>query len=512
MKEIVTVDRMHKIEEASDEAGMSYLRLMENAGSAAAAFIRKRVDVRGRNCVIVAGKGNNGGDAFVVARKLLEHVGNLSVILADGLPNTGQSKEMLNRLLQLGAEVLPFGTDQKLAAQKLAEADLIIDGIFGTGFRGEIPQDLQPLFVQINHAVAAIFCLDVPSGVSARNGLAAKNAIQGDFTIAFHCIKAGMLYDPARKYLGETHVVSIGVPDDLGEEALADGILVEEEEVFSVLKKRPADSHKGYYGHLLNLCGSTRLPGAAVLSAMGAARVGVGLLTAASPAAVLPSLISRLPEAMTLPLQTDDDGLISLENSAEIEKVLKKTSACLIGCGIGRKDALSDLLEKILCCASCPVVIDADGINNLSGRIEMLHQAKGPVVLTPHMGEMARLLAISTDELRENRMEILKRFVKEFGVIVVLKDSVTTIFEPGGTFFVNQTGNAGLAKGGSGDLLAGMIAGFCAQSIPPIKSAVCAVYLHGRAADLCAARQSQYSMLPSDLLEDLAEIFVKHGL
>ncbi len=512
MKEIVTVNRMRQIETASDEAGMSALRLMENAGSAAAAFIRKRVDVHGRSCVVVAGKGNNGGDALVVARKLLEHVGMLSVILADGLPNTGQSKEMLNRLLQLGVEVLPFGADQKLVSKKLAAADLVIDGIFGTGFHGEIPAALQPLFEQINHAVAAVFCLDIPSGVSAESGLAAKDAIQGDFTIAFHCMKAGMLYDPGRSYLGELQVVSIGVPDDLGDQALADGILVEEEEVFSVLKKRPVDSHKGRYGHLLNLCGSTRLPGAAVLSAMGAARVGVGLLTAASPASVLQSLISRLPEAMVLPLQTDDDGLISADNRFEILKMLKRASACLVGCGIGRKDTLSGLLEEMLKSASCPIIVDADGINNLTGRIEILHQAKCPVILTPHMGEMARLLAISTDELRENRIEILKRFVKEFGVIVVLKDSVTTIFEPGGTLFVNQTGNAGLAKGGSGDLLAGMIAGFCAQSIPPLKSAVCAVYLHGRAADFCAARQSQYSMLPSDLLVDLAGIFAKHGL
>lgn len=512
MKEVVTVDRMRQIEKASDEAGIDYLRLMENAGSAAAAFIRKKADVRGRNCVIVAGKGNNGGDAFVVARKLFEHAGTLSVILADGLPNTGQSKEMLNRLLQMGIEVLPFGMDQTLAEQKIAAADLIVDGIFGTGFHGEISVDLQPLFEQINHAVAAVFCLDVPSGVSAETGLAAKDAIQGDFTITFHCIKAGMLYYPARRCLGELHVVSIGVPDDLGEKILADGILVEEEDVFSALPKRRADSHKGCYGHLLSLCGSVRLQGAAILSAMGAMRVGAGLLTVASPASVLSSLSTRFPEAMTLPLETDDDGLIGVKNSYKVVETLKKASACLIGCGIGKKDSLSALLADMLQSASCPFVIDADGINNLSEDIEILHQAKGPVILTPHMGEMARLLGISTAELQQNRIELLKRFTKDFGVIVVLKDSVTTIFEPGGAFFVNQTGNAGLAKGGSGDLLAGMIAGFCAQSIPPLKSAVCAVYLHGLAADLCAARLSQYSMLPSDLLTDLAEIFAGRGL
>lgn len=179
---------------------------------------------------------------------------------------------------------------------------------------------------------------------------------------------------------------------------------------------------------------------------------------------------------------------------------------------LGKKDTLFSLLGQILQNTLCPVVIDADGINNLCSRIEILHQAKCPVILTPHMGEMARLLGVTITELRKNRIEKLKDFSQKYHVIVVLKDSVTTIFEPGGTFFVNQTGNAGLAKGGSGDLLAGMIAGFCAQGIAPLKSAVCAVYLHGLAADLCAARLSQYSMLPSDILVDLSRIFVEHSL
>ncbi|MDD3192275.1 MAG: NAD(P)H-hydrate dehydratase [Oscillospiraceae bacterium] len=512
MTGIVTVDRMKEIEKASNNAGINDFRLMENAGSAAAALIRKKADVRGRSCVIIAGKGNNGGDAFVVARKLFENEGVVSVILANELPITEESKEMLDQLLRMGIEVLPFGSNEILAAKKIAAADLIVDGIFGTGFHGEIPDGMKPLFEQINQAVAAVFCLDVPSGVSAQNGLAAEGAVQGDFTITFHRVKAGMLYWPARGHLGEVQTVSIGVPEDMGDEALEDGILVGEDDVFSALPKRAADSHKGDYGRLLHICGSVGFSGAAVLSAMGSARVGAGLLTAAAPASVLVPLTVRLPEAMTLPLALDTDGAIHESNLPRILATLTNMSACLIGCGIGKKGPVAGLLESVLQNAACPVVIDADGINNLSGCIEILQQAREPVILTPHMGEMARLLGISVEELRENRIEKLKRFTADFGVIVVLKDSVTTIFEPGGTFFVNQTGNAGLAKGGSGDLLAGMIAGFCTQGIAPLKSAVCAVYLHGAAADACSARLSQYSMLPSDLLEDLSRIFVAHGL
>ena len=512
MTGIVSVQQMKEIEKACNDMGIDYLRLMENAGSAAAAFIRKKADIRGRNCVVIAGKGNNGGDAFVVARKLFEHEGIVSVILASELPTTPQSKEMLDQLLRLGIEVLPFGSDETAAARKIAAADLIVDGIFGTGFHGEIPVDLRALFAQVNQAVAAVFCLDIPSGVSALDGTVAEGAVRGDFTITFHRVKAGMLYQPAKQFLGELHIASIGIPEELSEKMPEEGIWVEEEDVFSALPKRADDSHKGDYGRLLHICGSVGFSGAAVLSAMGAARVGAGLLTVASPASVLVPLTVRLPEAMTLPLALDTEGMMHSSNISRILEISRNMSACLIGCGIGKKDTLYNLLEQVLKTASCPIVVDADGINNLCGRIEILHQANCPVILTPHMGEMSRLLGITVAELRRDRIEKLKSFTEKYGVIVVLKDSVTTIFEPGGTFFVNRTGNAGLAKGGSGDLLAGMIAGFCAQGIAPLKSAVCAVYLHGLAADMCAERLSQYSMLPSDILTDLAHIFAKHEL
>ena len=512
MTGIVTVKRMKEIENASNQAGIDFMRLMENAGSAAAALIRKKVDVRGRNCVVVAGKGNNGGDAFVVARKLIEADCLVSVVLADELPATEESREMLDQLLRLGVEVLSFTSDEGPAAQKIAGADLIVDGIFGTGFHGEIPATVRPLFDRINHAVAAIFCLDIPSGVNAQNGLVADGAIQGDFTIVFHRYKAGMFYWPARSYLGQVEVVAIGIPAGEGMDVLEDGMLIGEEDVFSALEKRPEDSHKGHYGRLLNICGSIGFAGAAVLSAMGAARVGTGLLTVAAPASVLVPVNVNLPEAMTIPLALDAEGSMHANHIPKLLEAASKMSACLIGCGLGTGKAAGVLLEEMLKQQGCPVVIDADGINLLAGRIEILRQAQRPVILTPHLGEMARLLGISVAQLKEKRIEKLKDFTRELGVIVILKDSVTTIFEPQGTFLTNQTGNAALAKGGSGDLLAGMVAGFCAQGIAPLKSAVCGVYLHGLAADACAKRLSQYSMLPRDLLTDLAQIFASHGL
>ncbi|MBQ1237463.1 MAG: NAD(P)H-hydrate dehydratase [Oscillospiraceae bacterium] len=505
MQGIITVDRMKSAEHKSAENGISYLRLMENAGCAAAVSIQKKIDIRGRYCTVIAGKGNNGGDAFVVARKLFENEALVSVILASDLPSTEESREMLDRLLRLGVEVIPYDPANKAAIRKIDAADLIVDGIFGTGFHGEIDPSLLPLFRQINHCVAAVFSLDVPSGINAVNGQAAEDAICADFTVSFHRRKVGTFFDPARKFTGEQESVEIGIPETFGE---PDAFLIEESDVFDTLKKRDPAAHKTNHGHLLSVCGSEGYAGAAVLSAMGAARIGVGLLTCASTPNVLSLVNTRLPEAMTLSLSHTDDK----ETDKRLLSALDGKTACLIGCGMGRGPVQKETVRQLLSEGECPTILDADGINNILTDINILKQAKAPVILTPHMGEMARLLGISVKELQQDRIEKARAFAAEYNVILVLKDSVTTVIEPGGTCFINQTGNAGLAKGGSGDLLAGMISGLCAQGYSPLKSAVCAVYLHGAAADRCAKRLSMYSMLPSDILEDLARIFAEKGL
>lgn len=509
---IVTAKRMKEIENKANDLGVSFLQLMENAGSAAAASICRKIDVQGRNCVIVVGKGNNGGDALVVARKLFESGANVSILLADDLPGTEESKKMMDRVLRIGIEVLSSEANEEQAARRMEQAELVVDGVFGTGFHGELPSGMRPLFQRINKSVCAVFSLDIPSGVSADQGQVAEDAIQADFTIAFHAGKPGMYYPPAKAYCGEVEIVPIGVPKQLQDQGLDDGFLLEEEDVFSVLLPRLSNTHKGNYGRLLNICGSVGYTGAAILSAMGAERVGTGLLTVAAPASVLMPLNVRLPEAITLPLALDPQGAIHERNFGRLLEELQKMSCCLFGCGIGQGEAQKALLKQVIAHAHCPIILDADGINVLGSCIEILQQAKAPVILTPHMGEMARLLGISVEELAKDRHEKLKCFTQEHNVIVVLKDSVTAIYEPSGTFFINQTGNAGLAKGGSGDILAGMLAGICAQGIAPLKSAACAVYLHGAAADLCAKRLSQYAMTPSDLLTDLAQLFVAHGL
>lgn len=508
MKKIVTTAEMRQIENEANRAGLDDFTLMQAAGTAAAQFITAHTKIPGKFCLVVAGKGNNGGDAFVVGQKLHESGGRVVVLLADELPQSAAAKEAFHLLLATGVEILTYDPADEKQRQYFFKADLVVDGVFGTGFRGEIPPAITPLFSAINHTPAGVFSLDVPSGIDADSGFVAQGAVKADFTLTFHGQKAGTLFYPTKKYTGHVEVLPIGIP---GQEGHA-GFLTEYEDVFAVLTPRRADSHKGDYGHLLSICGREGFIGAAVLSALGASRVGTGLLTAAVPVPALIPIHTKLPEAMTITLPAGADGGYTEKNDEKVLSALAKKTACLIGCGLGQNSATTGLIEKLVQTADIPLVIDADGINNLTKRIDIIKQAKTPVILTPHMGEMARLLKMPVGTLRQNRIPILQNFAKEYRAVVVLKDSVSAIFSPDGYYWVNQTGNAGLAKGGSGDVLAGMIAGLCAQGIDPVKSAVCAVYLHGLAADLCAKRLSAYAMQPSDILTDLGELFAKQGL
>ncbi len=508
---ILTSAEMKCVESLADGAGVSYEQLMENAGSAAAAAICAKIPVEGLSCLVVCGCGNNGGDGFVVARKLWESGARVAVALAMGLPKTAQSIAMLDRLRQTEVPVWSIGLAWRQVEQAFEQADIVVDAMFGTGFCGELSGEAALMADHINSAVAAVFALDLPSGVASDSGFAAPSSVRADFTIAFDSLKPAHLIYPGREYAGETETVSIGVPEECRGEDPGSHFLIGDEMIFSGLKKRPPHSHKGDFGRLLNICGSPGMPGAAVISALSAARCGVGLLTVASSRGTFPALNVRLPEAMVLPLEETVEGHISAENAGRLLEALARADACLVGCGMGNSEDTQALMRQIVLGARCPLVIDADGINALLPCIDILQEAKAPVILTPHMGEMARLAGCSVRELEQHRTEYAQAFAQEHRAVIVLKSSTTTVVTPEGAVFLNCTGNAGLASGGSGDLLAGMIASFCAQGYSPLQSAAAGVYLHGAAADRCAARLSQYAMLPTDILTDLSAIFLDHG-
>jgi NAD(P)H-hydrate epimerase len=299
----------------------------------------------------------------------------------------------------------------------------------------------------------------------------------------------------------------VGVPQHLIEKTTSGLFTLEQKELFPLFRRREEDTNKGSFGTLFSVCGSTGMAGAALLSARAALRSGVGLVDLALPAELYPVVAGALAEPVYTLLRQTARGLLSEESAALLNRKMLDASAVLIGCGLGKSAFARSLLRRVAACSAAPLVIDADGINLLAENIDILKTVRASVILTPHPGEMARLLGTTAAQIQAHRLAYARRFAKEHGVILVLKGSGTLVASPDGKIFLNPTGNPGMAKGGSGDVLAGMIASLAAQGIPPFWAAVCGVYLHGLSGDRCAARLSQCAMLPSDFIEELPLLF-----
>lgn len=507
---IVTSRQMRECERLAAQNGMSYLQMMENAGEAAARWIGKTIPIEGVCVTVFCGKGNNGGDGFVVARRLHQMGADVAVILAQGEPKTPDAQEEFSRL---GEEIpiIDFSTDVEGFILRVRQTAVIVDAVYGMGFHGELTESAADLCRVINASGAAVFSIDVPSGVNADTGECARDAVRAQYTGAIHLEKPAHAMACCRKYCGQVQVLDIGISREFDREMSPEFVLQQQQDVWSRLPTRQKDANKGTYGKLLNIAGCLSMSGAAYMSTMAALRCGAGLVTLATTRTLTAAFAGQLPGATFLPLEENKLGFIEEPNIARITARLNASSACLIGCGLSTQNSAVSLVEQVLRQAQCPVVVDADGLNAVSTRIDLLTQSKAALVLTPHVGEMARLTGKSIAQIKASPYQAALEFAKAHQVVVVLKDSTTIIAGPDGRLFTNTTGNPGLAKGGSGDVLAGMIAGFLAQGISAVDSAVCAVYLHGWAADRCAARRSQYGMQPIELLEDLLQIFAENG-
>lgn len=510
---IFTIPQMKKAERLSDEMGVTYQRLMENAGCAAASYIRKRLhSIVGKNFMIFCGSGNNGGDGFVVARKLFEEGANVIVVLCGGVPRTDEAKYMYNCILEAGITMLDWSADKKKIDEFIGSADFIIDALFGTGFSGEFRPPFGEVAAEINSAAAPKISLDIASGVNAATGEAAAGSVRAAFTIAFDAQKPGHLLLPGRELCGKTAEVDIGIPHEVLDEIPPTCFCPDEEMVFSSIRRRPRTSHKGTFGRLLCITGCANFPGAAAISAKGALRMGAGIVTVATTERVQSLIAPVIPEATFLPLPANEEGGISASSAEILLPAITRASAVLIGCGLGRTEDTAALVRFVLKAAECPLIIDADALNSVCATPEALLTAKKVPIITPHMGEMARLCKKPPEKIAAARTEIAADFSARYNCVLVLKDASTVIASPNGDIFFNTTGNPGLSKGGSGDILAGMIAALAAQGFIETASAVCGVYLHGLAADKAADSLSEYGMLPSDIPAYLCRILASHEL
>ena len=459
-------------------------------------FMTEKQD-KAAHIVLLCGKGNNGGDGYALAEMLARNGYRPVCIHAqDCPPASSQAAHFYDAALESGVPILAFRGQQTIDA--IAQADIIVDALFGTGFTGAVKQESAEysMIDAANHSSAFRISVDVPSGVNACDGTVSGIAFRADRTVTFAYPKAGAYSYPAREYGGRITVADIGIPNTVIEQASLSpkGMLTDDNDLTCMIPTRKQNSNKGDYGALLAFCGREKMTGAPFLAAMGALRTGIGLLTLASDTTTIRILQTRLAEPVFFPLDLSSDEAVDLL----LDKATK-SDAFLIGCGLGKSWRMAAIIRKLVTDSPCPIILDADGINTLSGNIHVLKEAKKIPILTPHPLEFSRITEHSVAEIQANRLPFALEFAQEYGAVVVLKGASTIIASPDGRYAVNTTGNPGLAKGGSGDVLAGVIASLTAQGLTPFEAAVCGAYVHGKAGDRLAETISLSGYLPSEL-------------
>lgn len=548
---IVTPSQMREIEDRCEQIGISKKRLMENAGRALAEMIDgycrrdPSVPPEEKRIVFLAGAGNNGGDCFAAADILIMQGYRVTIINVGGMPKTQLAKEMYNRLPEDMAMFIRGFKDEDFAAEmENAELDfmtdpsqtddensqlseilrnedlrkryiynavtsayVLVDGVFGTGYHGSLDEETAEIF-SIKTSAYRI-AVDVASGGNSTNGTADSRAFRADETITFGFMKSGMTQYPLKTLCGRVTVADIGIPNRAA--VIIDGqheySLTGHAQLGGFPFERAADSHKGTFGTVLIIAGSSSMRGAAAMSSLGALRSGAGLVKLASVEKCIDTVSVTVPEATFLELECDDYGYMLYDPSIEpLREAMSRANAIVIGCGMGVTTDTRELTKFVVQNAEVPVIIDADGINCIVGDIDILMKRQSDVILTPHPAEMARLSGCATADVVGSRFDAAEVFAEKYDATVVLKGAGTVIADRRRTS-VNHTGNAGMSVGGSGDVLAGMIGAIAAQGIMPFESACAGAYLHGLAGDIAAEKYGQESMLPRDIISCLPEAF-----
>jgi len=507
---ITTAEEMRNIDRATTERfGVPSLTLMENAGSAIARFILQRYSEANRVAVI-CGKGNNGGDGFVVARKL-HRAGRVVEVLLLGSRTElkGDALTMFERLPLRPIEVTSPQELEAESSRSLAHCELIVDAILGTGFRPPVAGLYANAIAAMNRSDKPIVAVDIPSGADsdAMTPQSGEGIARADEIVTFTAPRPAHVFGNLTR--GPVLVAPIGSPP----EAIVSSLNLEvttPRDFAALLAPRPRDSNKGMFGHVLIIGGSFGKSGAAGMAGMAALRAGAGLSTVATPARVLSSVASFAAELMTEPLAETAAGSIALAaaESGRFTDLAKPMTVVAIGPGIGRDPETVQFVHEAVRQTKVPLVLDADGLNAFEGQTNLLDGRQRPLVLTPHPGEMARLAGISIKAVQSDRLNVARSFARDHHLVLVLKGDRTIIAFPDGSAWVNPTGNPGMATGGTGDILTGMTAGVIAQMPNDYaRAAIAAVYLHGLAGDVAAERMGEHSLVATDLLHGLPEAF-----
>jgi ADP-dependent NAD(P)H-hydrate dehydratase / NAD(P)H-hydrate epimerase len=500
---IVSAAEMREIDRAtSDRFGVSSLTLMENAGAAVADFVIAQY-ASARRIAVIAGKGNNGGDGFVAARKLLDKGREVRLLLL-GEPSElkGDAAQMYSRLPIKAILV----REVRELESGIADCDLVIDAILGTGFRPPVKGLYAEAIAAINRSAIPVVAVDIPSGADSDATREQPGTIaRADAVVTFTAPKPAHIF--TRLTSGPTIIAPIGSPAE-AVVSNAQMNLITGKDIAPLIAPRPPESNKGNYGHVLVIGGSMGKAGAAAMAGMSALRVGAGLSTVATAKSVLATVAGFHPELMTEPLDETETGSISMRalEYGRMDSLAEKKTVLAIGPGISRQDETAEFVRTIVRKYSNAIVLDADGLNAFEGKSELLTGKGRSLVITPHPGEMARLSGLTVPDIQQDRVNVARSFAQQHHLVVVLKGHRTIVAFPDGNLWVNTTGNPGMATGGTGDILTGMVAGFMAQYPDRIAEAViAAVHLHGLAGDVARESMGEQSLVATDLVRALPE-------
>lgn len=523
---VLTAAQMREADRLTTQRyGIPGIELMENAGAAIVDFLHgKFADLKERKILVLCGKGNNGGDGLVAAR-LLKNSGCPSVVFLFANPGSveGDAAANLKRWQQGLGELYVVTSEAEWESTRpaLVEADLIVDALLGTGLRGQVEGLLAKVIDDLNEARSkrrgktVVAAVDMPSGLASDSQDFGGSVVRADFTVTLTAPKIGQLVLPNSTCCGELVVKDIGTPPELLE---SDPHLkmnwIQPVEFRAMPLKREQASNKGTYGHALIVAGSLGKSGAAILASRGALRAGAGLVTAATPLDVLPIVAGGMPEIMTAPLISTEAGTASLRNLdyGKFSEIVRGKSVLAIGPGLSMQDETQQLIRQVVGQTELPIILDADGLNAFAGMTDKLSERKAPgMVMTPHPGEMARLLGITVKEVQSRRLDVALEAAGRWRAYVILKGFHTILATPTGHAYINTTGNPGMATGGTGDVLTGILAGLTAQFGVEDWSSVLGlgVYLHGLAGDIAASRVGEAPLIASDVIDAIPEAYAR---
>ena len=520
MLPVLTAGEMRDIDRATIETlGIPGAVLMERAGlvvahQAVALLNDQASHGKQKSVCILCGKGNNGGDGFVVARELHNH-GYSVQTLVFAAKSSLQGDAHTNRLVaeKLGIGVTYQPTTRALSAT-LSNADLVVDALLGTGFTGPVRGPLATVIARVNAAGAPVLSIDVPSGLHADTGQTSGACVRATATVTIGAYKRGLLLHPGRELAGAVTVADIGIPPSIfaahpAGRHPAGCHLPEADDIRALLPSLRPTLHKSAAGKLLVIAGSRGLTGAAALTALASLRIGAGLTVLGAPESCIDSLAAKLTEVMMLPLPETTDGALSTEARSAILERVTWADAVAIGPGLGRSESTQALVRDLSGVIRRPLIVDADALFALFP--EKKRHMRASVILTPHEGEFSRMTGVGTADIQADRIGAAQSAARSLGVTMVLKGAPTIVARADGGVTMNPTGNPGLATAGSGDVLTGVIAGLAAQGLDPAAAALAGVWLHGRAGDLAAAEKGPRGMIAGDVLERLPEALQEVG-